>query len=82
MYKQYLNLMLQNLKKHKQFALINFSSFSVSISLVLFAVFYIFNKVNYDPFHKDYKNVYRVTTQLIYQGGEELDWSRVASIDN
>jgi putative ABC transport system permease protein len=72
MYKYYLNL-----KKHKQFALITFSIFSVSISLVLFVAFCIFNEVNYDTFHKDYKNVYRVTAKLIYQNSEESDWARV-----
>jgi len=78
MYKHYFNLMLQNLRKHKQFTIINLLGFSVSISLVLFAVFCIFNEVNYDTFHKDYKNVYRVTSKLIYQDGEESNWARVA----
>jgi len=77
MYKHYFNIMLQNLKKHKQFTIINLSGFSISISLVIFAVFSIFNEVNYDTFHKDYKNVYRVTLKLIYQDGEEADWARV-----
>lgn len=70
-------LMLRNLKKLRQYAILNIIGFSLSLSLTLFAVFCILNETRYDRFHDDHERIYRLTTKLIYKKGDPSEFARV-----
>jgi putative ABC transport system permease protein len=70
-------LMMRTLKKFKEYSIPGILGFSLSLSLTLLAVFCIMNEIQYDTFHKDYKNIYRVTAELIYKTGATAKFARV-----
>lgn len=70
-------LMLRSLKRFKEYSILALLGFSLSLSLIFLAVFCVLNEIRYDTFHKDYENIYRITSTLIYKSGANAEFARV-----
>jgi putative ABC transport system permease protein len=60
MIKNYLLLAVKHLRKQKLFSLVNLLGLTVGISCCLMIFLFIVNELNYDNFHKNGKDIYRV----------------------
>lgn len=60
MLKNYLNIALRNLLRHKSYAVISVLSLVVGITCFLFLMLYVKYELNYDSFHKNEKRIYQV----------------------
>jgi putative ABC transport system permease protein len=60
----YLLLALRNLKKQKQYQLINFTGLTLGLSCCALVLLYASHELSYDNFHPDSKNTYRVTGEI------------------
>ena len=60
MLKNYLLLAVKHLKKQRVFSFINIIGLTVGITCCLLIFLFIINELNYDNFHKNGKNIYRV----------------------
>jgi putative ABC transport system permease protein len=64
------------LRRHKTFAIINISGLTIGIFSCLLIILYIHSELNFDKFHKNGKNIYRV---VMHQPGNQVvgsssDW--------
>lgn len=62
MIKNYLLIALRNIRKHKFFAAVNIIGLSLSMSVCLVLILLIHDHFQYDKFHPNGDNVYRITT--------------------
>ena len=60
MIKNYLKTTLQNIRKHKFFAVINILGLSIGIASSMFIAMYIVDELSYDHFNKNGDRIYRV----------------------
>ena len=60
MLKNYLLLAVKHLKKQRAFSFINIIGLTVGITCCFLIFLFIMNELNYDSFHKNGKNIYRV----------------------
>lgn len=60
MLKNFIKLALRNLRRNKVFNLINISGLAIGLASSIFIIMYIVNEVNYDRFHVQGKNMYRL----------------------
>lgn len=60
MVKNYINIALRNIAKHKFFSLINISGLTVGVAACLFVAMYIYDELNYDQFHDKGERIYRL----------------------
>ena len=60
MLKNYLLLAVKHLKKQRVFSFINIIGLTVGITCCFLIFLFIINELNYDNFHKNGKNIYRV----------------------
>lgn len=68
MIRNYLTIALRNLWKHKLFTGLNVFGLSLSMSVCLVLILVVHDHFQYDKFHPNRENLYRVTT---YRQGEE-----------
>ncbi len=62
---------LINIKKERQYVLINFLCLVVGLSLALFLYFWVRTETSYDSFHKDSDKIYRLVT--VKKSGDNLE---------
>ncbi len=60
MWKNHLKVTLRNLAKNKAFNFINISGLAIGLASSIFIILYIVNEVNYDRFHDNGDNMYRL----------------------
>ncbi len=72
MVKNYLKIAWRNLLKHPTNSLINIVGLAVGMACFLLILFYVKDESSYDKFHKDYRNIYRVTEVNYSDGGETM----------
>ncbi len=60
----YLLVAIRNLKKQKQYQLINFTGLTLGLSCCALVLLYASHELSYDSFHPDSKNTYRVTGEI------------------
>ncbi|MBO3697149.1 ABC transporter permease [Roseivirga sp. E12] len=63
MYKNYIKTTLRSLKKNRLFSLINIFGLAAGIAASVFILQYAFFELNFDRFHKNSSNVYRVMNE-------------------
>ena len=68
MFKNYFKIAYRNLKKQKSFTLINVAGLSMGMSIALLALAMLVELTQFDEFHPDAQNTYRLTTKLIETG--------------
>ena len=62
MFKNYLKIVLRNIKKQKAFNLINLIGFSIGIACCILILLYVFHELSFDKFHDKGDRIYRVTS--------------------
>jgi len=70
MLKNYFIVSLRNLWKHKTFTGLNIFGLSLSMSICLVLILLVHDHFQYDRFHPNDENIYRITTY--YKGSEGL----------
>ncbi|WP_323757109.1 ABC transporter permease [Roseivirga sp.] len=65
MLKNNLILVFRRLKKEKLFTLVNVLGLTVGLTAFLMISLYIRHELSFDKFHKDYENIYRVTSKYL-----------------
>ena len=60
MFKNYFNVALRNLIKHKFYSLINILGLSIGLTCFLMISLYVVDELNYDKFHADSERIYRL----------------------
>jgi putative ABC transport system permease protein len=71
MLKNYFKIAFRNLWKNKFLSFINIIGLAVGICCVLLAILYWKDERNYDKFHKNNPNLYRITTSLVENKGDK-----------
>jgi putative ABC transport system permease protein len=73
MFTNYLKVALRNLLRQKGFTFINIIGLSVGIASAMLIFMFVYNEMNFDRFHKQSKNIYR-----IYQNSQ-IDGEAISS---
>lgn len=63
MFKNNLKLIVRKLQKEKLFTLVNVLGLTIGLTAFLMISLYIRHELSFDKFHKDYENIYRVTSK-------------------
>lgn len=71
MFKNYFKISTRILLRHKFYSLINILGLAVGMGVCLLIYQYIHFELSYDKFHKNAKNIYRIT-QTTFRNGENL----------
>ena len=69
MFKNYLKIARRNLYKNKFYSSINIVGMAVAIICLLFAIIYWDEEHNFDDFHTNNPNLYRITTNMVEHKG-------------
>ncbi len=69
MIQNYIKIIFRHLWKDKLYSIINVAGLATAITCILLAVMYWNNEHNFDNFHTNNPNLYRITTTLIEQKG-------------
>jgi len=69
MFKNYLKIAWRNLWKNKFYSMINITGMAVAITCLLFAGIYWNDEHNFDDFHTNNPNLYRITTNMVEHKG-------------
>ncbi|MEX0987594.1 MAG: FtsX-like permease family protein [Bacteroidales bacterium] len=60
MWRNYIKITLRNLSRNKAFNLINIAGLAIGLASSIFIIVYIVNQVNYDRFHENGRQIYRL----------------------
>ena len=61
MFKNYLNIAVRNLLRHKGYSFINITGLAIGIACCLLIVLYVQDELSYDRYHEKADQIYRVT---------------------
>lgn len=61
MFKNYFKIALRNLQRNKIFSFINIVGLALGLACAMLIILYVKDEVSYDRFHKNVKNIYRIT---------------------
>ena len=71
MIKHYFKIAFRNLGRQKVLSFINISGLSIGLACFSLFLLYAVNEFNFDRFHKDADNIYRVYRHIVGMNGEE-----------
>ena len=69
MIKNFIKTAFRSLLKNKGFTFINVFGLALGLAMCLLIVFYVFDELSYDKYNTKYDRIYRVNTDLKYNGG-------------
>ncbi|MEP7080288.1 MAG: ABC transporter permease, partial [Ginsengibacter sp.] len=69
MFKNYLKIALRNVRRHKAFSVINIAGLAIGIASCLLLFTVVRYELSYDTFQPNYKQIYRVVTQVKFEDG-------------
>ncbi len=72
MLKNYFNIALRNLTKHKFYSLLNILGLSVGLTCFLLIALFVQEELSYDTFHKDADLIYRVDFAATLNGSDHI----------
>jgi len=72
MIKNYLKIILVNLKKYKAYSFINILGLALGIACSILIAAYVFHELNFDKFHENTERIYRLRSDL-KMAGDHLD---------
>ncbi len=75
MLKNYLKIAYRNLLKNKLYAFINIGGLSLGIAMAVLLSLWIYNEFTYDNYHKNGKNIYRITSHIQINKDEVWHWA-------
>src|ERR1700749_4386108 len=64
MLRNYFKTAFRNLRKNKGFTLINIFGLSLGLCTCLLIMLYVGNELSYDHYNKNYRQIYRLNTEL------------------
>ncbi|UCC38314.1 MAG: ABC transporter permease [Candidatus Aminicenantes bacterium] len=70
MFKNYLRIILVNLKKHKAFSFINIVGLAIGIACCILITAYVLHELSYDKFHEKADRIYRLRCDLKISGDD------------
>ena len=73
MFKNYFKIALRNLKRNKIFSFINIAGLALGLACAMLIILYVKDEVSYDRFHKDVRQIYRITSMMSFGGEEHKD---------
>lgn len=76
MFKNYFNTAWRNLKSSKFYSLINVSGLAIGLATAIMLLLWVKDELSYDKFHRDYRNIYRITAHF-KSGDKEISWDGV-----
>ncbi len=71
MFKNYFTIAYRNLLRNKTYSAINISGLSIGLASCLLIVLYVLSELNYDAFHPQAENIYRLTNHRILSNTSE-----------
>ncbi len=78
MFKNYIKIAIRNLLKQKYFTSINIIGLALGITAAVMIYLWISHEISFDRHHKNYENIYRVTTNAS-MNGQQFDVCHVPS---
>ena len=72
MFKNYFNIALRNLLKHKFYSLLNIAGLSIGLSCFMFIALFTGHELTYDQFHADADRIYRVDFRATLNGADHI----------
>jgi putative ABC transport system permease protein len=63
MFKNYLKVALRNLFRQRIYSVINILGLAIGLACSFLIILYIYHELNYDKFHKNYENIYRIANK-------------------
>jgi putative ABC transport system permease protein len=72
MFKSYIKVAVRNLKRHKIYSFINISSLAIGMACCVLILMWINDEIQYDRFHEQNENIYRVVNDLNYGPHSQL----------
>jgi len=69
MIKNYINIALRNLKKHRIYSIINIIGLSIGLTCCMLIAIYVNDELKYDKFHANADRIYRVTRDFFSPDG-------------
>ncbi len=69
MFRSYLKITFRNMRRQKMYSSINIAGLSIGIACTLLIFLWVQDEVSYDRFHKNAKNIFRVISEDVSQGG-------------
>ncbi|HEX8278554.1 MAG TPA: ABC transporter permease [Segetibacter sp.] len=76
MFKNYFKIAWRSLRNNKFYSVINISGLAVGLATSLMLLLWIQNELSYDKFHKDYENIYQLSSHF-KSNGEDQTWNGV-----
>mgnify|MGYP001555982355 CR=1 FL=1 len=73
MLKNYFKIAFRNLQRNKIFSFINIVGLALGLACAMLIILYVKDEVSYDRFHKNVKNIYRITAIQEYGGQQHKD---------
>ena len=71
MFKNYLKIAFRNILKQKTYSFINIFGLALGLTICIFVGLYIWQDLNYDNYHQNGDNVYRVSVKTIAPNGTD-----------
>jgi len=68
MFKNYLLVALRNMRRFKGYSFINIFGLAIGLCCAILILLWVQDKLSYDKFHKNAKNLYRVEQNQFYGG--------------
>jgi putative ABC transport system permease protein len=68
MLKNYLKIVLRNIKRHKGYSFINITGLAIGMACCLFITIWVLDELSYDKFHENVASLYRVEENQDYSG--------------
>lgn len=68
MFQNYLKIALRNIYKHKGYSFINITGLAIGLACSIFILLWVQDELNYDNFHSNLENLYRIEQDQFYSG--------------
>ena len=78
MFRNYFNIALRNLKKHKGYSFINIIGLSVGLTCCIFILLYVMFELSFDAHHSDIDRIYLVGTETHSDRGRGMTFDNMA----
>jgi len=75
MFQNYLKIAVRNIKKHKAFSFINIAGLALGMACCILILLWVQDELSFDKFHKNAKNLYRLTTSDGEGTGSSSPWA-------
>ena len=82
MFANYLKVALRVIKKNKFFSFINIAGLAVGMACCFLTLFWVQDELGYDRFHKNFKDLYRLTMNFEGRWSSQTPWALARTLQN